>query len=263
MAAEEAVVRARIAALKSLLDTQDRQSATSMSYGHARYNNAPHPRHVRHTSRAPVRRNPSFPTPHSKPRHLTWTPPDESSSSSSSSSTTPLSSLAPSLSTATTTTNPPKRPASVTTLALEDGMYRKMGRGFKLRREDTLPKSAVEVSAAIATTKQKQPSPSPPPPPAPVVISSMPPPLPPPSTLTRRPTPLHRGSSAPVPHPRTELCLFYIKHGECKHKHACLFVHDSRTISMCRSFLRGACPHASACRLSHTPDQVPLYPLHI
>ncbi|ETV91304.1 hypothetical protein, variant 1 [Aphanomyces invadans] len=254
MATEEAVVRARIAALKTLLDSQDRQTAPRVPQRHTSLAHAPHQqRHARHTFHAPPRHRslntPAFRPPR-KPRNLTWKPSESASPSSlnqsMTSSTVALTVPVPS---APATSISQKRPLSTTTLSLDDGTYRKMGRGFKLRREDAPPKSAIEVSAAIATTRQLQTQPSAAaPPPLPVHTPSSLPTQPPPRSL-QHPRPL-------VPPPRTELCLFYIKHGECKHKHDCLFVHDSRTKSICRPFLRDACPHdASTCKLSHCPDQ--------
>ncbi|OQR89717.1 Smad-interacting and CPSF-like protein [Achlya hypogyna] len=69
-----------------------------------------------------------------------------------------------------------------------------------------------------------------------------------------RPRPaLTHSTSAPTA-ARTEYCLFYNRFGVCNKKNACLFIHDSRKVAVCRKFLRGECTD-SACTLSHERDQ--------
>ncbi|KAF0686289.1 Aste57867_21895 [Aphanomyces stellatus] len=256
MATEEAIVRARIAALKNLLEVRGRQSSSLMhksGFSHKPGHTHPSPHHQRRPSYMPVSgRQP----PHAA-RNLTWKP-DSSTPVDPKSSTVPSfvgTSLVPS------TSLPPldtaqlsrKRPASAgaTTLSLEDGRYRKTGRGFSLRREDSLPKSAIEVSAMIA---QKELVPVPRDRGGTLATGTTPLPRPETFQVPSTATPLP-GGGAQASVPRTEYCMFYNKLGECKKKNACLFVHDSRKIAICRKFLRGACHDGAKCKLSHQLDE--------
>ncbi|KAH9197883.1 hypothetical protein AeNC1_000160 [Aphanomyces euteiches] len=130
-------------------------------------------------------------------------------------------------------------------LSLEDGKYRKTGRGFSLRREDAMPKSAIEVSALIAEKKAINTTTVP--------EQTAPPPTRQAPTPPATPLPMYMSTNNPPGVVRREYCLFYNKYGECKKKNACLFVHDSRKIAICRGFLRGTCTDEE-CKLSHQLD---------
>ncbi|KAF4029452.1 Zinc finger C-x8-C-x5-C-x3-H type (and similar) [Phytophthora infestans] len=53
---------------------------------------------------------------------------------------------------------------------------------------------------------------------------------------------------------RTEYCSFYNRFGYCKNKEECRFIHDSRRVSMCRKFLKNECDDPN-CLLSHQHDE--------
>ncbi|CEG45956.1 C3H1-type Zn-finger protein [Plasmopara halstedii] len=53
---------------------------------------------------------------------------------------------------------------------------------------------------------------------------------------------------------RTEYCSFYNRFGYCKNKNECKYIHDSRRVSMCRKFLKNECKD-SRCLLSHQHDE--------
>ncbi|GLE04557.1 hypothetical protein PINS_up013512 [Pythium insidiosum] len=123
-------------------------------------------------------------------------------------------------------------------LKLEDGHYAKVKGGFSLVRSGVIKRPKPVSSMALSKPKPA------------ITIQS--------SIAQRAQAVMNRARAtrgkATV---RTEYCRFYNKFGYCNRSNECKFIHDSRRIVLCRKFIRGECED-SDCKLSHDKSKMPV-----